>query len=1055
MTPNRLIARRPAHGPARRPSRLVAPLRSAQIGALLLGAAFLLSATSLATAPLAAEAAKPTESVRLSLERYQALMLKAGGQASDAAWSRARVEVTLPSPTQPFARVVITGEVKVTGKRRAEVLLLPGDQIIESVTADGDSVPLLRRAGAHLLVIEDPSASVSIRMVIQVRVRETAAGTSALIALPPVPGASVSVSGPGAASVQLWPSAKSSGNHTFEVPATTAVVLAWGLGAESGAVRSARYVVKPDAQGDGVDVSATFTVRVRQAPVQLRLIDETSALTSVLDGKQALVSTVADGWHRVAVRGAGDHVITATFRLAVDRSHGQPQIKLPLSKVPITRVEAQVVGERAVRFEPTVPLKTTVVGKGERAMTTASGFLPPSDDVTIKWTESQAAPEQLVRLNTETWQLVRLEEGVLRSRVVLDYEVIRGKLSMLAVQIPKDVVVYKVIGAGVEDWRTFAAKGEKPRQVQISLTGTGSGKRRLEMQLERVAPRTAGASIEVPVVRPLGAFREMGAVALFDGKKIGFAPLKEAPGFMPAGQDALPTHVRKTLKDKVSQAFKHVGAPGQLSTKVAAAQAKDVRFDARMTTLYDVGERSLRATAAVLVELKSGRVDHLVISLPDGVNEPKVTAPSLNKVLPAKAFKAGKGRRAWEVTFTQALEGALQLQIEFDMVLPKELGAIRLPDVRVHGAEVEEGTIALTAEASIELKADPSKDLRPVPVAELPRALRRQSERELLYGFRYSHAPWALQVAVQRHRTVQTLDAMVTRAWLETSVLDSGHLSTRALYEVRNSDRQFVRVALPKDAKVLSVQAGGKRIKPVQDESGALAIPLPKGKTLMLELRYELKVEALGLFGSVSLVAPKVDVRQGELRWTLRTPASHGLFGISTNLKDASGTGWAPPPKVSDDSALTVPMPMPENPVARRFTYSVHEPDEPALSVAFGHSSVPESAVDGLLFWLALLCLVVATWRRLSSGAFNRTTAVLVVVAAVALALKGAVWGVAFGELVTVALACGVVAAGFGLRRVIGLARGDGGHHGAGHDDGPADSPTDADSERESDSEVS
>ncbi|MCO4764118.1 MAG: hypothetical protein KC502_21585, partial [Myxococcales bacterium] len=633
------------------------------------------------TPNLRAQPTKPGESVQLSLARYQGLMRKASGQSSPTAWTRANVVVTLPSAGGRFARAVITGTVKASGKGPAEVLLLPGDQILESVTSDGDSLQLLRRAGAHMLRIDDPSSAMDIRMVVQVRVRQSASGNSALIALPPVPGASVRISGPGANAARLWPSAKAKGNGNFEVPATTAVVLAWGLGAQSGAVRSVRYVVRPDAQGDGVDVTAQFSVLVGQAPVQVRLIDEASALTSVFDGKRALVSTVADGWHQVAVRGAGEHIITAKFRLAVDRTHGQPQIALPLSRVPITSVQAVVAGERSVHFEPLAPLKTTVQGKGDKATTTAVGYLPPSDTVTIRWTESRAAPEQLVRLNTETWQLVRLDEGVLRSRVVIDYEVIRGKLSTLAVQIPKDVVVYKVTGAGVEDWRTFAADKDKPRQVQVSLTGTESGKRRLSLELERVAPRKAGAAIEVPVVRPLGAFRENGAVALFDGKKIGFAPIKQPAGFMPAGQDALPTHVRKTLKDKVSQAFKHVGEPGKLTTKVAAAQAKNIRFDARMTTLYDVGERSLRGTAALLVELKSGRIDKLVISLPAGVNEPKVTAPSLNKVRAAKNAKAGKGRRAWEITFTQALEGALQLQIEFDMVLPKELGAIKLPDV--------------------------------------------------------------------------------------------------------------------------------------------------------------------------------------------------------------------------------------------------------------------------------------------------------------------------------------------------------------------------------------
>ena len=51
----------------------------------------------------------------------------------------------------------------------------------------------------------------------------------------------------------------------------------------------------------------------------------------------------------------------------------------------------------------------------------------------------------------------------MRSRVIVEYEVIRGKLSTLSLQVPDDVVVYKVEGNPVEDWHTFAASEGKPR----------------------------------------------------------------------------------------------------------------------------------------------------------------------------------------------------------------------------------------------------------------------------------------------------------------------------------------------------------------------------------------------------------------------------------------------------------------------------------------------------------------------------------------------------------------------------------------------------------------
>jgi hypothetical protein len=236
---------------------------------------------------------------------------------------------------------------------------------------------------------------------------------------------------------------------------------------------------------------------------------------------------------------------------------------------------------------------------------------------------------------------------VLRSRVLVDYDVIYGKLKELPLALPEDVVPFKVEGEGIEDWRIFPATDDEPRHLRVVLGRELEGKMRLEVQLETSVPPTEGTPVTLPLVRPMEAARELGVIALFDGDKVGFAPAA-AEGYAKVGQDALPVDVRQDLRDKVNQAFKHIGAPQPISTKVATAKAREVRFDARVDTLYLVREGALTGQASVLVELKSGRRDMLVVSLPEAVAEPRITAPSLNKVEPApERFDPGPGRKAY------------------------------------------------------------------------------------------------------------------------------------------------------------------------------------------------------------------------------------------------------------------------------------------------------------------------------------------------------------------------------------------------------------------------
>ncbi len=525
------------HRPARRP--LIIATVALLAGALVVAAPLLASA---------ADKAKPLpEHARLTLKRYEQLMARARASArGDVAWAAGTVSVQLPAPGGRHARVTIEGTVTVVGSSSsAEVLLLPADQVLTKVTIDGDEATLIRRSGAHFAVIDDDGRS-EVSITYLAPVSGDGMGASVLVALPPLSGARLKVNGSGAGSARVVPAAdisRSGGGLTASIPASPALAITWGTVAGNSAVRRADYELVTDASGNGVDVTATFRVQVGQMPVTVKVAGSAAALMSVQDGKNAIASKVEDDWHVVSVGGRGVHTIVTRFRLPIDRSAGQPQVELPLTGIPITRVAATLPGKRSVSFDPEVPLNSVVKGTGGRASTRAVGFLPPSEAVTISWTETRAAPESKVRFNTETWQLVKLSEGVLRSRIVVRYDVIRGKLASLPIAIPKDVVVYKVEGSAVEDWRTFAATDDTARQVRISLTGA-EGKGTVEIQLERTAPQKEGSELEVPVVRPLGAFRESGAVALLGGDKVSFAKATTTGAFVKAGQDALPVDVR-------------------------------------------------------------------------------------------------------------------------------------------------------------------------------------------------------------------------------------------------------------------------------------------------------------------------------------------------------------------------------------------------------------------------------------------------------------------------------------------------------------------------------
>ena len=594
-----------------------------------------------------------------------------------------------------------------------------------------------------------------------------------------------------------------------------------------------------------------------------------------------------------------------------------------------------------------------------------------------------------MRANTETYQLLTLQEGVLRSKVVIKYDIIKGKLKELPIQLPENAELSKVTGPGIEDWPTFPATDDAPRQVRVMLGQEAVGQIELQLELESIVSPVEGTAIELPVVRPLNAFREMGVVALFDGDKVGFAPAT-ITGMRKAGQDALPSEVRKTLREKVSQAFKHIGAPGTLSSAVAATKTREARFDAQVNALYSVKDGKLVGRTLSLLDIKSGRLDKVYVSVPANIEAPTLKATQSNKQEKAPDFDAGEGRTAYAIYFAQGLEGAIEVNVDFEVIFQRDPANgdqtdMPLPDVRIHGADVEAGAIGVEAETDFELTAkNLDERLRKVDVEELPNEVKKRKVSDIRLAYTYSRAPWSMGLNIKRNKTVQTLPAVANHAWIETHVLSNGHVVTRATYAVANEDRQFLKLKLPQGAKVLGVRTNGEKVKAVEDDTGVLAIPIGRSKLTMVEVSFDVVGDALGFYQSVDMFTPVPDVRTADIKWVVRTPQALKILDTDTELADSqmhrARDGW--PTSASAD------LPTDQQMREALFVSSVQDANQPALAISMQILEAPGENTDTVLFILALLALLMLAWRRAHGGPIDRKDVLFAVIAIVALVLK-------------------------------------------------------------------
>jgi hypothetical protein len=505
--------------------------------------------------------------------------------------------------------------------------------------------------------------------------------------------------------------------------------------------------------------------------------------------------------------------------------------------------------------------------------------LPPLERLSLSWTERREAPEESApQFLADTYQLFSLQEGLLKGEAQLELEVMKGELERLLVRVPDDVVLYQVSGEGVEGWVTLPPQAPSeastdtkalPRRVAVDFGTAVQGKLALNFKWQRVV--NVGERFELPLIAPLGAFQQSGVVALYDGERVGFTPAETSGTLTATGQEALPQRISQLKAgEKVTQAFRHVQAPGQVFTSSTSERTQEVRFDAQLESLFTAREGSIRAQTQALISLKSGRLDSLIIALPKACAEPQVSGPSLNRVeaLPSEE-QTSEGLTRYRVRFTRRLEGALTLNIDTELLVASDAREASLPHLVVEGAELTRGSLGIGAEVGLELtpreSAEGAEALRKASVDELPRSVRLRAHVELLYGYRFTR-PWALSVGLKRHEVVETLSARVLSADWSSELLKSGQVVHQMSYRIENQERRVARFTLPEGARVRSVQVNGSSAR-AQDEGGVISVPIPKHSESTLTLSYEQRLE--GEPRHVALTAPSSDLHTSRVTWKL------------------------------------------------------------------------------------------------------------------------------------------------------------------------------------------
>ena len=214
----------------------------------------------------------------------------------------------------------------------------------------------------------------------------------------------------------------------------------------------------------------------------------------------------------------------------------------------------------------------------------------------------------------------------------------------------------------------------------------------------------------------------------------------------------------------------------------------------------------------------------------------------------------------------------------------------------------EKGFIAVEMKGSAEAKVTEAEGLDRASFSELPAQLLSYSVKPLIFAYKYLRHPYRMVLDVTKHKELPVISTVVDSASGITLFTEDGKLVHRLTYTVRNTWKQFMEVALPKDAELWGTYVDGKSVKPTKNEKEKILIPLNRSQSsegglapFDVELIYFQKATKFGWFGMKKSSFAIPDLMMSRVIWSIYLPFDYSFvrFG-GTMEKEKIARGISP-----------------------------------------------------------------------------------------------------------------------------------------------------------------
>jgi len=479
--------------------------------------------------------------------------------------------------------------------------------------------------------------------------------------------------------------------------------------------------------------------------------------------------------------------------------------------------------------------------------------------------------------------------------------------------VPARWAVASVGDAGtVEDHQTAEADGV--RTVTVNLKSRAIGALRLPFRLTAPGSAAPGEMTLEPPAVP-GVVEDRGLLGVSAPKAIEVTTVDRGKMTSVDVDELIKSGVMGAVGAEagipITYGYREAGGKVKVSL-----QAKRTEVTAMPQHLVEVGDAAIKLTHILDYEILYAAADRLRFTAPADFDALlRVEAKEKKEV---RKVSSEAGRTLWEVVLQAPALGPVSVTIshtfEMKALEPGKPFSYDVPIVRAVEAREKSRFAAVRKEATLDV-APRAAGMEGIDPGDLPDKLRRG---RIHAAFRSFNPDASLSLALTRYEFQPLAGAVVNLLRLKSVLSEDRRLKTEAVFFVQNADRQYLELALPAEANILSISAAGKRGEARKRKDGAatlIPIPVSAGAagTFPVVVVYDepLAKSPMGSFGRVSLSTPQVlegvPVAKVEMALFLAPEYAYMAFDGSLKRSGAGGPGLWPRFKVLLSRAVGAP----------------------------------------------------------------------------------------------------------------------------------------------------